>query len=507
MRNNIISLFLIIFSAVLTVISFPKWNIESLAWIAFVPMLFALEDRTPFSCFMYATFWSALYHIGLLYWLTHVMKTYTVLPFLVSALILLLLCIYLGMYAGITFYLMRYLQIHKNYNILFTLPILWVSMEYAKSHLLTGFPWENVGYSQYKAIALIQIADITGIYGLSFIVVLVNTTIYIFLKNVLEKRKIPYTELILCISVLLAIVFYGRWRWIKIHKIERDHCLFVSLVQANIKQELKWDPKYLNDTLRIYKTLTFKVPPQAELIIWPEAAIPFYLQFNDPRYLFIKEIIRKANRYILLGAPYMEGQDKNIKFFNSAFLFSPDSRPLGRYDKIHLVPYGEYVPLRRFFPFINKIVEGIGDFSPGKYPTVLKFPKGNFGVLICYEIIFPSLVRRFVNNGAQFLVNITNDAWFGKTSAPYQHLSMATIRAVETRRWILRCANTGISAFIDPLGRIVQKSGLFTEEILNGKIHLLKIDTFYSRFGDIFAWICIGVSLLFLVETKIFKRG
>jgi len=181
-------------------------------------------------------------------------------------------------------------------------------------------------------------------------------------------------------------------------------------------------------------------------------------------------------------------------------LLSPSKKIIGRYDKIHLVPYGEYVPLKRFFPFINKMVEGIGNFYPGQKISLLSLPEASFGALICYEIIFPDLTRRFVKKGAHFLVNITNDAWFGKTSAPYQHLSMATFRAIENRRFIARAANTGISAIIDAKGEIKYSSTLFTEALITGKIRLLNISTFYTIYGDVFALLSLLFSaVLFLV--------
>jgi apolipoprotein N-acyltransferase len=194
--------------------------------------------------------------------------------------------------------------------------------------------------------------------------------------------------------------------------------------------------------------------------------------------------------------------------YNSAFLLSPSQKVAGKYDKIHLVPYGEYIPLKRFFPFINKMVAGIGDFSSGDSISLLGLPEASFGVLICYEIIFPDLTRRFVKQGAQFLVNITNDAWFGKTSAPHQHLSMAVVRAIENRRYIARAANTGISAFIDPTGEIKSATGLFTESFLTGTIGIMDMKTFYTTYGDVFALISSLLSLFMLSYALLRKwRG
>jgi apolipoprotein N-acyltransferase len=194
----------------------------------------------------------------------------------------------------------------------------------------------------------------------------------------------------------------------------------------------------------------------------------------------------------------LERHNGGVKSYNSAFLIAEDGEVKGKYNKIHLVPYGEYVPLKEFFPFIEKMVVGIGDFSPGETVRVLSFSEKSFGTLICYEIIFPDLVRKFANNGANFLVNITNDAWFGKTGAPYQHLSMAVFRAIENRRFIARAANTGISAFIDSRGKIFEQTKLFTQETLTGNIYVKTQKTFYTRAGDLFAILCLGVSMFFV---------
>ena len=205
---------------------------------------------------------------------------------------------------------------------------------------------------------------------------------------------------------------------------------------------------------------------------------------------------------ILFGAPAFDRDGSRINYFNSAFLISPEKKILGRYDKIHLVPFGEYAPLAGVLGFTRDIIGAIGDFTSGEGVHNLTLPWGKFGVLICYEAIFPDLTRRFVERGAQFLVNITNDAWFGRTAAPYQHLSMATVRAVENRVPIARAANTGISALIDSRGRVVRSTDLFTREVLSGKIKLDKSRSFYTEFGDLFAYLCVGFSVLFLILIR-----
>ena len=191
--------------------------------------------------------------------------------------------------------------------------------------------------------------------------------------------------------------------------------------------------------------------------------------------------------------------------YNSAYLVSPSGELVGKYDKIHLVPFGEYVPMQHLLFFIGSLGEGIGDFKPGKEIFNFSLPQGEFGVLICFEIIFPDLCRRFVKEGANFLVTITNDAWFGRTSAPYQHFSMATFRAVENRVFVARAANTGITGFIDPTGKILKEGRIFTQEAMTGTIRLSDLRTFYTLYGNIFAWVCSALSILLIVNALIRK--
>jgi apolipoprotein N-acyltransferase len=220
----------------------------------------------------------------------------------------------------------------------------------------------------------------------------------------------------------------------------------------------------------------------------------------------ILEIPKNANAFLLFGAPSYKVEKGKLNHYNSAYLVSPSGELVGKYDKIHLVPFGEYVPMQRLLFFIGSLGEGIGDFKPGKEIFNFSLPQSKFGVLICFEIIFPDLCRRFVKGGANFLVTITNDAWFGRTSAPYQHFSMAAFRAVENRVFVARAANTGITGFIDPTGRILREGRIFTEEAMSGTIRLSNQKTFYTLYGDIFAWLCSALSILLLVNALIKKR-
>jgi apolipoprotein N-acyltransferase len=284
--------------------------------------------------------------------------------------------------------------------------------------------------------------------------------------------------------------------------------LKVGLVQGNIDQSIKWDESFQRETLRIYESLSLKVAEgKPDLIIWPETATPFFFQEAREYQPIILDIPARTKAFLLFGTPAFKIERGKINYYNSAFLASPSKELIGAYDKIHLVPFGEYIPLQDLLFFIGSLGEGIGDFKSGKEIFNFSLPQGKFGVLICFEIIFPDLCRRFVKRGANFLVTITNDAWFGRTSAPYQHFSIAAFRAVENRVFIARAANTGITGFIDPKGKMIKKGGIFTEEAMNGMIRLSNRKTFYTLYGDIFAWGCSAFSILLLAYALFQRRN
>jgi apolipoprotein N-acyltransferase len=300
--------------------------------------------------------------------------------------------------------------------------------------------------------------------------------------------------------VAIICGLYGIWRIDQINSLSKEaSALKVGIAQGNIPQELKWNPKFQKKTLDNYLDLTKKIAKtRPDLVVWPETSAPFYFQSDRKYSPMLLDAVRDTGVELLFGSPAYKRKGKEIELFNRAYLIS-DGETRGYYDKVHLVPFGEYVPLRRLLPFLKRMVESVGDFSPGEDTTpILLKGKIPFGVLICFESIFPELSRSFARKGARFIVNITNDAWYGYSSAPYQHLSMLTLRAVENRVSIARSANTGISAVVDATGRIKAKTGLFKREIIIDKISILPIKSFYTRYGDLFSYLCLGMTILLL---------
>ncbi|MBM4338176.1 MAG: apolipoprotein N-acyltransferase [Deltaproteobacteria bacterium] len=485
-------------SGILLILSFPNFDLEFLVWFALVPLFYVIEGKGLWSSFKYGFLAGFISFLGILYWIIVAIHNYGNVPLIPSVLILLLLVGYLSLFFATFTFLYRFIQMRLGWETILLAPLLWVSLEYLRSFFLTGFPWASLGYSQYSNLPFIQMADIAGIYGLSFVILLVNASLYRVILQWSEKT-FPLREVGLTVLLLLVFLIYG---YLRMGAVDRqallDPPLKIGLVQGNIDQSIKWDESFQKETLKIYERLSLKVAEgKPNLVIWPETATPFFFQDAKEFQPLVLDIPKSTNAFLLFGTPSYKIERGKVNHYNSAILVSPSGELKGKYDKIHLVPYGEYVPLGEYLS-LGSLGEGIGNFKSGKETFNFTLPQGKFGVLICFEIIFPDLCRGFVKEGANFLVTITNDAWFGRTSAPRQHLTMATFRAIENRVFIARAANTGISAFIDPVGRIFKQKGIFTEEAINGTIGLSKVKTFYTLYGDVFALFCSTFSIVLL---------
>ena len=310
-----------------------------------------------------------------------------------------------------------------------------------------------------------------------------------------DYRKMVWP--VAAVAVMAASAVYGHYR---LANLPRPYgSMEVTVVQGDIEQFHKWDPAFQMQVFDVYKQLTADAVAQKkpDLIIWPETATPFYFQDR----ILVGELldsVKKANTWLLTGSPSIEERGSDYVEYNSAYLINPAGVPADRYDKMHLVPFGEYVPLKTLLPFVSKMVHGIGDFGKGRDYTVMRMGKGSFGTAICFEVIFPELVRHFVLGGANFLTTITNDAWFGNSGAPYQHFDMSVFRAVENRRAMVRAANTGISGVILPSGEVIARTSLFKRVEMTAEVPLMKEKTFYTLYGDVFAYLCSLITACFI---------
>jgi len=487
-------------SGTLIALSFPTDGLSFLAWIALIPLLISLERVSLRQAFRLGFTCGLVAYAGILYWINIVVTRYGHLPWAVSIPLYLTLVAWLALFYGLATLIACYGK-QGGIKQVFTLPVAWVALDFLRSFLLTGFPWAMLGHSQYRILPLIQIADLSGVYGITFLIVLTNVVLYRVLRAV-SGAGVPYPakSALLLLVLFTATLYYGFYR-LNIEEKNPDPPLRVALIQGNIDQDVKWSPAFQGQTMAIYERLTREAAKGGvDLVVWPESAVPFFFQDEFRQAERIRALARETNAYILFGSPAHELRDNTRTFLNSAFVVAPSGETIGRGDKRHLVPFGEYVPLKRLLPFVNKLVVGIGDFSPGERTAPLDVGKTRAGLLVCYEGIFPELARAYVNSGARILVNITNDAWYGRSSAPYQHFSIAAFRAVETRTPLLRAANTGITAIIDQNGHIRTMSNLFEEDFRTGEIKPGSGDSLYLKIGDSPAWLCailtLGVVLL-----------
>ena len=497
---------LAILSGALYALSFPKAGFWPLAWIAFIPLFLACRHKSPGRAFRLGFVAGLAGFGGVLYWINIVVTKYGHLPWWVSLFVFLLLVAYLALYPAAAMCVTRWAEL-RGVTPLLVFPLAWTSLEYLRSFAFSGFPWGTLGYSLYTVLPLIQIADITGVYGLSFLITCANVVLFLTMRRVVrgEPYRWPVKSGTLLVIMVGATLGYGIHR---LHQPPDGATLKVAMIQGNIPQDVKWDPAFQEATIRIYERLTRQAAASGplDLIIWPESAAPFFVQ-DEPRLAArIGALAREARAGMIVGSPAFERHGDRMRYLNSAFFFTPSGEVGPRSDKLHLVPFGEYVPMAKLLPFVNKMVVGIGDFMPGtKYVT---FPtgKGDAGVLVCFEGIFPELARGYIREGSRFLVNITNDAWFGRSSAPWQHLSMYAFRAVENRAPVVRAANTGISSLIDSTGRITDTTPLFQEAVLIGDIRLTNRVTFHTRYGDVFVYLVCAAFAVVLVAVARRKK-
>jgi len=489
---------LAVLSGILLTLAFPPFDLSLLAWVALVPLLLVLEGKNGMQAFSSGMLAGTAFFLGTVYWVFNSMYFYGNVPGYMSVLLVLLLCCYLGLYVGVFGTLFGFLQKNRYLPAALTVPVIWTFLEFARTYVFTGFPWVLLGYSQHSLLPVIQISDMTGVYGVSFLVAALNGTLFDLFcckgnADGVDKKR-AMAGLFISALLLTMSLMYGMKKLAEVHD---SSPVRVSIVQGNIEQDKKWDARFQRKVIETYKRLTLDALSSGpELVVWPETALPFVFG-NNILTGELKEFQKGMGAHLLFGSVVRKA-DETVQngLSNSALLLSPEGEVVSVYDKMHLVPYGEYVPLRQIFPFIDKLTSAIGDFIPGKEAVVMKTPFANIGNLVCYEIIFPGLVRQFVKNGADLLVTITNDAWFGRSSAPYQHFSMAVFRAVENRVPVVRSANTGISGFIDAYGRVIEKGGIFDEDVLTGNVFPGHEKSFYSEKGDLFAWICSAIIIL-----------
>lgn len=499
--------FLALLSGFLLTCSFPNINGSFVVWFALAPLLVSISNVSPAKGFILGFLTGFFHYLSLLYWVVYTTKVYGHLPAIFCGFALLIVSAYLACYFAV--FSAAFVKICKKpWIMLVAGPGMWVSLEYLRSVFLTGFPWELIGYSQYLRLVIIQISDITGVYGVSFLIVFVNITLFVLILFFSGKKwqkievsvRFTLVSAAVCVVLFCVVCIYGKWRiqYVSLTADASETACF-TIVQGNIDQATKWNKFFQKSTVKKYNDLSLEaIKYRPDLVVWPETAMPFFFQHNKDLSEKVIQGIKKTGSDCLFGAPFFSSKgrlsENNIKYYNSAYLLDSDGKIEGRYDKVHLVPFGEYVPLKKWLPFFGKLVANVGDFNSGSKGATIKWGDKRLGVQICYEIIFPELSCSLTRNNAVAIVNITNDAWFGKTSAPFQHFSMVVFRAVENRRSIIRSANTGKSGFVDPVGRVLSSTNLCEKAVVTRLMPLLDMLSFYSRYGDLFVFVCMIIT-------------
>jgi apolipoprotein N-acyltransferase len=518
------ALLLAIFSALLQVVMFPLLNLYALGWIAIAPLLVALLrarrpdtlqlqagmkllPARPVQGFLLGYLCGILWYAGTCYWIYSTMKQYGGINAAGAAGLLFLFCLYLAIYHGLFGLIISLLAKSSAQNALVLSPFVWVAVELARTRI-TGFPWELLGTSQVDNILLTKISTFTGVYGLSFEILVVNAAIaaaFVLPRN--QRRPLLFASLI-------AAALLQMGRWLPASAVPADHTAL--LVQANVPvlEGGDWTRQYFDDTLSDLSRLSLSPPGRElrhpDLIVWPESPAPFYAA--DPLFRSaMSQLATSAQSWMLVGSIGVQNtvmsQQQPTQIFNSAALISPNGEWGARYDKIHLVPFGEYVPFKELFSFAGGLTKEVGDFSHGASRAPLPAGDGRLGVFICYESIFPDDVRQFAGQGAQVFVNISNDGWYGDSGAYAQHLQQARMRAIENGRWFLRDTNTGVTASIDPYGRVVQSAPRKVRTALQALYSLSNDTTFYTRHGDWLAYACAIISIGAILFSLIPKGG
>jgi apolipoprotein N-acyltransferase len=507
--------FIPILSSIALCSSFPPFDLSFLMWVALVPLFLSIAGKSERQGFLLSLICGIVFFLGIFNWIFEI-PGYMLIHHV-------LLALYLGSYFGIFGTSFSFISRKCGITTAFFLaPFIWVSLEYIRSNLsFLALPWGLLAHSQYANPSVIQISSITGAYGISFLIVMVNSAlaavIYPFFlrlipRNILFKGPSNIGKITLASTATLLVVFTLGFGHLETSKPIVGQEIKVVAIQGNIEQPKKWDQKYAEFIMETYASLTTEASRyNPSLIVWPEAATPKAINRDPGLYGRLMRLTEITGAYLLLGSsqkPKIGGHaPKQLKYKNTAFLLSSEDRKNGnnRYDKIRLLPFGEYLPFKEHIPWTLIKVADMGGFVPGDEFTIFKLRDYRFGVTICWENIFPDMARQFVKAGAQFIVNIANEAWFGRTAAPYQFFSMSVFRAVENRVFVIKCANTGISCIIDPYGRIVdyvkdaQGRNIFVQGVLSGSVIPLDSKTIYTRYGDWLPWLCISFSVIFIL--------
>ena len=494
---------LMLITAVALILAFPPFWGGAIAMVALIPLYYFIEGKTPWKAFFGGYLIGMIWAAGTLYWIG-----WATLTGLIGVIIV--LPIFLGLFSGLLSWMIQ----TWGQRALWFAPFIWIGMEVIQSVGEIGFPWNQLAYTQTNLIPFIQFASIFGALGISFWVVCINVLVFMLIHCFGKNRSTVKLLILLFLMVLIPWI-HGKVVLSRAD-INQKSNLNISLVQGNIDPYKKWTPSFVDSNFVVYQRLTYQTKPTGpDLIIWPETATPCYLRYRFHYLSKVRTIADSLMVSILTGSPDYEWNKKGEAItYNAALLIQPRKSRVQRYYKKHLVPFSERVPgidkLPFLYQWLSRLNLDVGNYTPGDSSYVFqakskRLKQYRFGTAICYDSVFPYYIRELVQKGAQFVIIITNDGWFGNTSGPYQHAGVAKLRAIEVRRWIARCANTGISGFIDPWGRYQQKSTFNQEAVLHQSIFFMEDETLFMRYGNHYRTLILLFNL-FIVMVTFIKR-
>jgi len=527
------------FSGALLVVAYPKADLGAVAWVALIPLFVAVRERGLRDGFWLGWLAGFVFFVGSLYWLWHVVEVgwpdlserWNWLCWPSGMALVALLAIYLAVYFGLWGLAVAAAtprfssgSIGGNLRMMMLLCAAWVTQEWLRSHVITGFPWNLLGASQHAhtgvSLGVAQIAEFTGVYGISFLMCFFNLAMLFTVERFIRERgfgRRVHVEFLLAFA-LVAIAWNYGVRVVVRHQPQGES-FRVALIQPNIPQVMK-EAAFKNEkemaefSRNRLRTLTEAAiaGSRPQLILWPETATPGYFRYDPESFAIISNLVTRSQAWLMTGSMDADGLDnpKTARDYNAVFLVRPSLTIQKPYRKMHLVPFGEFVPLERWLPFMKYVIPIPGSFSEGNEYVLQQMtgPNVAMGPLICFEDTFPYLARGYAQRGAQLLVNVTNDAWYKDSAGAIQHAANAVFRAIETRTPLLRCANNGLSGYIDPVGRVVDyihgdaREGIFVTAWKTLNVPVPRADrplTFYARYGDVFALACIGLTVLWAV--------
>lgn len=490
-------------SGVLLALSFPKYGHPAVAFIAIVPLLVALSGwsgrdgavpgvstRRGFTLGLIAGF---IHYAGTVYWTGATVSQFGGLPVILGVVLAGLLALYMAAYIAVFGAVTAILIRRFATGGVWLAPAVWVTMEYLRGIVLGGFPWIPLGNTMVTLLPIAQLASIVGVFGLSAFVASLNCG---FAIAAVSRGRSRLIAIVVPIALIVGASVWGGLR-LSANTLTKGAPITVGLIQGNIAQTDKWNPARADMIVQRYLQLSRQaVERGARFVIWPESAVPFYLE-DDPRGALVRGLVRQLGVPLLLGSDEMEQGDPP-RYYNAAFMLDRAGATAAVYRKIHLVPFGEYVPMQRLLFFVGPLVEAVSSFSPGTRVTMMPVEGHMASTAICYEVTYPALAREAVRQGSELLTTVTNDAWYGGSSAPYQHFEMAMMRAIEQGRYLVRAANTGISGIVDPYGRVLIQTSLFETVAVVGEARFVQEKTVYARIGDLAAYLCAAITSLTL---------